>query len=577
MNPAISPARPSTSTAASTWRSALQIALVLSLTLIGGAQNALEFTLPWHPYGTFGFSAPNGGGRIVAVQPRSPAAKAGLHPGDRIDIDSLGLHERRRVVYLAAAPPGERLTLPVIRNGIRREVALVAVAYPRTLVDNVTNAIETLVRFAFLAIATALVLVRPSMLTWSFFLIAFAAQQGVWPETFLNDYWIVPFSIFANATYVAGATAAVVFAMLFPRAQPSRAVRNTAITLVLLGVALVAFDALNGYSQVYGWSARGDTGWAIFLNSLNNGTIWGMDGLAVVLFGVNYLHALPSERVRMQWVALGFTVGNWSLVAPGIVNSYVHTPLAVVNALLCLTIFIPLSVAYAIMKHRVIDVRFFISRALVYGTLTSIAVAVLALLDFAVSNRLEATRLGLAVEIGGAIAIGIGMNKLHGSIDALVDRYVFRSVHDAERRLRTVGKAMMFAQSESAIDEMFAAEAASALKLAYAHVNHELDPDAPLTMELQAERTAMLRGDDFIVPLFVRHRLLGCAAFGPHASGAAIDPNEREILERFSRDAAIAYDHAAAERGAAENAALREQLAIAQVRVDELRAVVRAQ
>ncbi len=371
---------------------------------------------------------------------------------------AIGLHERRRLVYLSVAPPGAQIALPVIQGSSRRTVTLVATPYPRTAAANITNTIETLERLAFLAIAMALVLSRPSLLTWSFFAIAMANQPG-----------FAPYAFFVNASIIAGAVAGVAFAMLFPRERPSRAVRNTAIALTVAGAGLLVFDTINQYSITFAWGARGSASWVGRLAQLNDAFLYVLSVAAVAMFAVNYLRAPSNERLRMQWVALGFVIGDASFVLPAFLSDYldIHLSLAAVNVLLCLTIFIPLTVAYAILRYRVIDIRFFISRALVYGTLTTIAVAVLALLEAIVKTRLELTRFGVAVELASAVLIGIGMSKVHVWINAAFERNVFRMLHDGEKRLRTVG-----------------------------------------------------------------NRLLGCAFFGPHSSGAAIDPNEREVLVR---------------------------------------------
>lgn len=94
---------------------ALSVAVVILLGLFGAAQNAMEFSLPWNPYSTFGFSS-SIDGRITGVQAGSPAAKAGLKDGDRIDVTPLGLHERRRLIYNTMGPPNDRINFSVINR-----------------------------------------------------------------------------------------------------------------------------------------------------------------------------------------------------------------------------------------------------------------------------------------------------------------------------------------------------------------------------------------------------------------------------------------------------------------------------
>jgi membrane-associated protease RseP (regulator of RpoE activity) len=104
---------------------ALRVAVVILLGLFGAVQDATEFSLPWNPYSTFGFSS-SIDGRINGLQAGSPAAKAGLQDGDRIDVTPLGLHERRRLIYKTIGPPNGRISFSVIAGGKRREISLVS-------------------------------------------------------------------------------------------------------------------------------------------------------------------------------------------------------------------------------------------------------------------------------------------------------------------------------------------------------------------------------------------------------------------------------------------------------------------
>jgi hypothetical protein len=563
MNPAISPAPLSTSTAASTWRSAFRTAVVLLLAGLFAVQFLPDLLIPWHPWATFGFD-PGPGGIITNVIPATSAAAAGLRPGDRIVLDQLGIHERRRVIYLSMAPPGERVTFPIERDGVRRNVTLSATVFPRSLADNITNAIEVLERVVFLAIAVLLVLTRPSFLTWTFFFVANGSGSGAAEYAFAPDAWIVPLNVLLNVALIASPCASVAFAMLFPRPEPSPRERAVLVALAVAFSAIFAFDTINGYAIVFGWATHGSASHVAFVDRISVTSIAALYAAVVVAFIINYARSPQPERLRMQWVALGFSVASVCAVLPSVLaTAGVPTPpLAVVNVLLSMNVLIPITVAYAILKHRVIDVRFFISRALVYGTLTTVAVGLLALLDFVVARRLEETGLSIFIETAGAVAIGIGVHRLHSGIDMLVDRYVFRSMHEAEKRLELAGRSMMFAQTPYAIDERLVHEACAALQLTNARVIRDCNPDDAIVMDAQAQRAPAMHDDEFVVPMFVRHRLIGLAFFGPHRSGAAIDPAERVLLEQLAGAAAIAYDHVTSEERLAENERLRTEVEV---------------
>jgi hypothetical protein len=45
------------------------------------------------------------------------------------------------------------------------------------------------------------------------------------------------------------------------------------------------------------------------------------------------------------------------------------------------------------------------------------------------------------------------------------------------------------------------------------------------------------------IPVLVRHELVSFTLYGAHRNGAQLDPEEVELLEDLSREAARAYDH----------------------------------
>jgi hypothetical protein len=163
---------------------------------------------------------------------------------------------------------------------------------------------------------------------------------------------------------------------------------------------------------------------------------------------------------------------------------------------------------------------------------------------------------------------------MHGVVDAFVDRVVFRSIHAAEEHLETIGEAMIYARSLHAIDDMLRDESMRALDLATAEIVHEIEQEDQLAMRLQATRQAIETGDLVAMPFLIRHQLYGYARFGHHRNGAAIDPNEQDILRRLCHRAAVAYDHVLSEQRAAENERLHIDMAILQAKYDEVRSMV---
>jgi hypothetical protein len=558
-------------------RKALFVATVIILATLAGISAGADIVLPWHPFSSFGYDV-TPGGRITDVVEGMPAARAGLQAGDQIDVERLSLHDRRFVGQLAVAPRGETVTFHVTRGKAGRDVTLTAVPFPRTLADNVTDVVVVAFALAFIAIGATLLLLRPSVLTWSFFI--FACGTGavsVSLQQVTSDAAFFIINALQSLQEVVVGPAAIVFAMLFPRTQPSRGEVAAIWILTFAFVSLAALDLVAGFSATTG-STLFMPQFADVVASINNVAEPLCYVAAVIIFVVNYVRSNSAQRKRMQWVALGFALGSGLLQVVTIFQGFmsITPPIWLLNSLQCFNILVPISVAYAILKHRVIDVRFFVSRALVYGAITTAAVATLALLEFFVARSIEARNLGLIVEVGGAVAIGVGIKSMHGTIDRAVDRFVFRSVHLAEQHLQRVGSALMFAQSTTAIDRTVAEEAMRALDLDSVRVVREFDPDDSLVMQLHAQGEPIEHSDHLYIPMLLRHQLLGYAVFGHHRNGAAIDPNEREILMHLTRQAAVAYDHVISEERTAENERLRAELVLERAKNDQLSTLLRS-
>jgi hypothetical protein len=588
-------------------RDRLRALIVIALTAVAVAYTAPDLALPWHPWGDFGMTYEFTGDAtavVTTVRPGGPAARAGVHLGDAIDLAAMPLRDRQSLLSVSnvlnaynPAVPGDAITFQFMRgNGSLRAVTLRAVPHLRSLADNVTNELQVISECAFAIMAMLLVLVRPSALTWAFFVYGLSAAIGselgtIYAPMILKLLEILWLTLTRGPAALA---AFIIFALRFPSNECTGWKRVgersvLAIAAVLAGLAL--YSAIGVINLAPGIAA---IGYALDLVY----SVGYLVGAAV--FVATIIFATPQERPRITWVILGFIFGYGGVVLLNSLGDLSTPPIPVYNTLQTLNILVPIAVTYAILKHRVIDVRFFLNRALVYGILTTIGVGLLVLLDFAVAKRLEA--FGIIVEVAGALVLGIGIQRLHGLIDALVDRYVFRSVHEAESHLARVADAMMFAESLATIDKLLVDESARALQLrsvavfrregagfrreaaiGWNEVREEyIAADDPFALDLQAQKTGVAaspflakRTDmpqgaaapAFAIPILVREQMIGFTVFGAHLNASDIDPDEQRILQSFVARATVAYDCVSNLERASENARMRIEL-------DFLRALV---
>ena len=116
--------------------------------------------------------------------------------------------------------------------------------------------------------------------------------------------------------------------------------------------------------------------------------------------------------------------------------------------------------AYAILKHRVIDIGFAINRTLVYGAVTFTLLAAFGLAEFAMKSLIPEQRAETSSIVAAATAVllFLSFHHLHQWFEHQIERLFFHSWHVAEAQLkRFVASAGQFT-SQSALCTAFADE-----------------------------------------------------------------------------------------------------------------------
>jgi hypothetical protein len=505
------------------------------------------------------------GGVVNGVDQGSPAAKAGIVPGDRI-VPPLPRG-------LTRLPP-ETLTFNLKHDGAVRSVVLAPA--PRTMTR--TEQLRLLALCAsyllFVIVGSTLLLLRPSAMTWAFYLYCIFRRYGdlffYWPGS-SAFFW---FNALAFAA-LGGASCALVtiFALRFPANKVDGWRRPLNVAALLLAI-LFPFAWLYVFVRIDFLGLPAD----LLVRALVIATSLVYAGAAAI-FIVTLFQSRDDERQRMQWI-LVFPI--LLLVRVAVITIPRTLPPWFSDLLTALAVFIPLTVAYAVARRRVFDVQFVISRALVYGVLTSFIAGTFLLLDWFMSKQFAQTRFTLTAEIIFALALGSSLNMLHHNVDRLVDGIFFRQRHFAERRLAKAAAAITRAESFTTVDQFLVHEPVQALGLLSAALfrsngrggfvrrldvgwSHgdvtELTPNDPLVLHLVAENVPVrvsevtwsfdepprLANSLLAMPVLLRDQIVAIALYGPHRTGADIDPDEQKSLVPLVERAGAAYDHIDAE------------------------------
>jgi hypothetical protein len=536
------------------------------------------------------------GNAVAAVDRDTAAARAGIVAGDHLDFSRASLHDRLVGLEYQPALLGESIRFDVVRNGKAQAIRIAAgpltPSEARLATFSPITSFLRLAGFAYIIVALFIVLRRPSRMTWGLFLYLVSATNLTLYR--LPD-WIFPIAQFASDLLsVAGPIGLVIFAARFPsdRAAGWKAwLDNFAIPIgAVFAIPNIAWDATSIY---FGWSP---SAW-MSLGSILGAFLLLVTAAATLV--VTYLGADRTERQRFQWVIAGVLFTLLSYASEWARYWSTTYPVASASASVWLATLLyacaPFALAYAVVRQRVFDISFVISRTLVYTILTGTIFALFALIEWLAGRLIEQSGVTIALVAATAVIVAFSLEAAHARIEGAVERVLFRRRHLAEQHLAGVAAGLPYAQSTNAVEHALVREPVEAYALSCASLykrddsgeftrnGEKLDPSVAL--RLQGARCA-LRLQEFnghvgsadenpvlAVPVFMRARLEAIALYGPHSNGEDIDTDEASSIEGVCAAAGLAYDQLdalriyreiarwrrLAERQSRELAALRER------------------
>jgi hypothetical protein len=571
---------------------AVTVLAAYALALIASAASAF-----WTTPGTLGFTT-DYGATVRAVTPGGPAARAGIVAGDAIRLSATPFDERRYVSGIGApVPAGATVDFNVVDEGTARDVRLRAVAAPLAVADRWTLLIACVSSLVFIAVGVLLIVLRPSQATWGFGLYCLLALPvAAYPLAIPDARTALVATLAYDVVQNLGIAGLLLFALSFP--QPFDVAWRNRLRNALPAVAIV-LALMTLYPDVQNL-LRGEA--AGFENRILQLTFGAAFAVAIAIVWDTYRRTALDARERVQWVLIGVGIG---LIANYIGTTLYFSTLIVanppawlVNVLLSLNVLLPLAVAHAVVRHRVLDVNVVIGRALVFAAMTTVLAAIFSLLDWVFGSVLEDFRLSRVLAAVISIAIAFAFSHVEKLADTAIETVFFRKRRSAEAVLERLIRALPHARSMRVIEaalvgdvvEMFGVASATlyragddgafvrsasagtsdgdpladggALVAALRESSDIVDLDA---LPAQPDRPALAGRDPLIaVPMRSHAELAGFVLYGGHANGSELDPDERALLERLVAAAGLAFDQIEAQRLRAENE--RQSAIIAELR-----------
>ncbi len=547
---------------------------------------------------------------------QSPAAQAGLQPGDKIDIRQMPcippntktcsdlLSVMGDLGGLGYNLPDFQARLTILpKSGPPRAVTLQAAPAPLPWVDRLILLACTIAAVIFIGIALVLVWTRPSRMSWGFFLYAiwFNPGQGFTFYAWLENW---PLATLAEQVFEAGIQGAayaglLIFAIRFPTDTVSPSWARLERASLWLGLA-IALCTLAVGTDLFG----------IPTETLNDaifaaGFVIDAGALLVLLIRMPGLH--PQDEQRMRWAIAGCAIGiPCYLVAVLCQSSSIpysifgaNLPQPVIGLLYLLQGVMAYFVGTALYRRRVVSVAIPLRRGATLTFLTFLLGVPILYLHEQLNRLTEHSDLPdwLWPLLVGPIVLVL-LARLQDTAASYTERVFNRRYHRAHDMLHKAGLAIRQARDFTEVDNALTQAPAAALRLASVAVFrmidghlrrvgnsigwaatdlHTLDPaqypaffkqlldEKPVQVPRTLSDQPNLPGDDLFPCLAVPLRggvteSVAVIFCGPHLSGADISYDERELLRDFATRAALSYDRVEANELRREIEFLRAQL-----------------
>jgi hypothetical protein len=594
--------------------------LFLALTAWGLGMIAPDFYRVFDPLNSFGLAVDNDGRIIDVVSPfpapeQSPASRAGLAVGDRIDLQAmrcipLGNPNCRSLVALLGGLggaqtvlPGQTVSLVVIPTAgpPSRTVQLQAAPAPLDAIQRTILLADTIVGIIVVALAASLVWTHPGPVTWGFFLYAIWFNPGqTYAYYALIQPW--PLAIIAQEILEALARGAayaglLLFALRFAD-EPGRAHRTRWV--LLIGMAMTGMT-LASYANLFGFPTEAITRASFLIGYV-------LDALALIILFRRRRELQPVDEQRMRWVIWGCLIGIPAFITAEILQSSSllqdHLGAAPSTVVIGLLYLLHGAFAYfvweAVRHGRVVSVSVPLRHGTIIGLLTILlSVPVVYAHEMMLHYREELHFPEWAWVLIAAPILSLLITRLHEVSVDLVDHAFNFSYHATKERFEHGAAALLRAERVQEIDRLLVEVPVEALQLSSGAVFRQVEArfiladgsrgwDIGSATELEPGRDeavlcCLFKGEPIRlergawsrpgVPAGVRapciavpvrgasNENIAVILYGPHEFGTDLHSDERELLQDLASGAAAAYERLEMEHLRQTVALLRGELA----------------
>ncbi|MBV8163016.1 MAG: hypothetical protein JOZ91_01985 [Candidatus Eremiobacteraeota bacterium] len=313
-------------------------------------------------------------------------------------------------------------------------------------------------------------------------------------------------------------------------------------------------------------TAQAQNGCAVvqFSPSLVNALFVSAQLVIIGFFAVSYMRTAGLARQRVRWIFWSFLVSRLGVLL-NLFNRLAIHPVQLSGIEWMTIMLFPLGCAYAILRHRIIDVNFVLNRTLVYTVLTTLVVGIFILVENVLNTIAVGRGISLTVEIVVALGLGLSFNALHKRVETALERTLFRRKYEAAVALQQLVEEAAFTENVDALVRRTTAEVPRAIGATgaalyerrdshYALVGETGINNLPSAVDIDdlafvrlrarlsqvdlADVTSALGGDAIAFALGVRGQLEGALVLGRRPSGESYSPDEIRMLRGTAHEIA---------------------------------------
>ena len=245
---------------------------------------------------------------------------------------------------------------------------------------------------------------------------------------------------------------------------------------------------------------------------------------------VRWRRATGDERAQLRWVAFSAAL----LVAVAVLPARVASlgSVGLILAAVAIPLF-PISVAVAILRHRLYGIEVVVRRSLVFVALTTVLLLVYAAVVTACAWLVGSHADGLAA-LGATALVAVAFSPVRARLQRGVDRMLYGETGDPYAVLVGMGRRL----DESAADPLTEVAGALAASLRLPHVRVEVDqPDRPPLVGVHGDAPPGVELHQ--VPLTFRGAPVGRLLASPRGSHDPFRPPELRLLDDLGRQLGV--------------------------------------